>query len=278
MKIGAEELSYKPETKRALDIECLLLQIPLFAVVFVYAFDYIAWPVFFVLFYLINARYFIGTHDRQHADTSKRWPRFAEVIAERLVVCVTPWRDPYDSLRKKHMTHHRTHRPGKTPVLDTRNDPHSAFEMGGFLRAFLSTVFYEEVQLFFDIRNGEVAPSRWIILVIYLPLQILFLVNFGWEKYLGVLAGVRITSTLFFFFFSWGIHQPLLYRFGIYNKVPLPVRLMLGIANGKRTMDGFFRHVVHHAWPSLPPNRFAEFDSAVMRNPEAAPEMIASGR
>lgn len=146
---------------RALDLELIVRTIIVFAIILVYAFDYIPWPVFLVLFYLAYARYFISSHDRFHAAPSRRLPRWAEFIADKLAVCVTPWVEPYDSIKRKHMTHHRTHRPGKTPVLDTRDDPHSAFEMGSPVRAFLSCLFYEEAQLYFDLRDGQVTKSRW---------------------------------------------------------------------------------------------------------------------
>ena len=138
MKIGAEELILKPESKRALDIEITLWSILVYVVVFLYALDYVSLPVFVVLFYLSYARFFMGNHDRLHTVTSRRLPRLAESIAEHFRLVVTPWVEPYDSIRRKHMRHHATHRPGKTPVLDTRDDPHSALEMGGFLRVFLS--------------------------------------------------------------------------------------------------------------------------------------------
>jgi hypothetical protein len=174
------------------------------------------------------------------------------------------------------MTHHRTHRPGKTPVLDTRSDPHSAFEMGGFVRALFSSIFYEEVQLFFDIRDGQLTKSRWITLIIYLPLQILFLMAFGWQKYLVVLAATRFTGGISWFVFSHVIHRSFVYRFGFIKQVPIPVRWMLGVSNGIRTMVGVLHHATHHAWPSMPYSRQDEFDSALVRNPEAAPVMIPS--
>ena len=278
MKIGTEEFTFTRETKKALDIENLLWNIALFALIIVYAFDYIAWPLYLVLFYVFYARFFGSNHDIMHADTFRRWPRFAELIAENLVLCVVPWREPYDSVRKKHMTHHRTHRPGKTPVFDTRNDPHSAFEMGGLLRAFLSCLFFEEAQLYFDIRDGQVAKSRWFILIVYLPLQILFLISFGWQKYLVILGASRIAGGLFWFVFSYSSHRYPIYRFGFKTKAPRLLQLMVGLSNGKRTMYGQFRHAGHHAWPSVPSSGLDDLDSAILRNPGAAPQMIPSTR
>ncbi|TFG67227.1 MAG: hypothetical protein E4H27_09255, partial [Anaerolineales bacterium] len=191
MKIGTETLTFTPETKKAMDIELVTWHIPLFAIVFAYALGYISWPIFFVLFYLVDARIFICQHDRIHANRSQRFPRFAETITEGIALCVTPWDEPYDSYRIKHLQHHGSHRPGTIPVLDTRNDPHSAYELGGFLQSFLSCLFYEERQLLIDIRNKTVAKSRLNRLLIYLPIQILFVFMFGWEKYLGVFVAAR---------------------------------------------------------------------------------------
>lgn len=276
MKIGTEEMTFTPETKIALDIEMVAWHIPLFAVVFAYALGYIPWPIFFILFYLVDARIFIGQHDRIHADRTRRFPRFAEAITEGLALCVTPWDEPYNSYRIKHLHHHGSHRPGNIPVLDTRNDPHSAFELGGFLQAFLSCLFYEERQLLIDIRNRAVAKSRLNRLLIYLPVQILFVIMFGWEKYLGLFVAARFVGFVSWFVFSWGIHQPIIYRFGFVNQVPIPARLMLGFTNGKRTMDGLLHHMSHHAWPRVPSSRLHDFDAATLRNPEAAPNLLPS--
>jgi fatty acid desaturase len=274
MKIGTEELTFIPETKMALDIEMLAWHIPLFTIVFAYALGYISWPIFFLLFYLVDARIFIGQHDRIHADRSKRFPRFADAFIEGLALCVTPWDEPYDSYLKKHLRHHTSHRPDSVPVFDTRNDPHSAFELGGFLQASVSCLFYEERQFLLDVRNKKLTKSRLNRLFIYLPIQILFLVMFGWEKYLGVFIAARFVGFVSWFVFSWGIHRPYIYRFGFANQVPTPLRMMLLFTNGKRTMDGVLHHISHHAWPRAPSSQLHEFDAAILRNPAAAPNLI----
>ena len=277
MKIGSEVLTIKPETKMALDVEILLRNLAVFAVVFAYALDFITLPVFLVLFYLAYARFFIGNHDRFHTDASRRWPRFVEAFSETFQLGVVPWVEPYDSVRNKHMRHHATHRPGKTPVLDSRNDPHSVYENQGFLRAFLSCMFYEEVQIYRDIRNGTITRSRWINLIVYLPLEILFLIAFGWQKYLVVLVATRMFGGIFWWFFSWAAHRPPMYRFGFSSELPLLVQWLFGLSNGRRSMDGLTRHTSHHAWPRVPSSSLNEFDAAVLRNPSAAPVLIASG-
>ena len=276
MKIGTEELVVTRESKRALDIEVVLRNVLVYAVILLYALDYIGAGLFFVLLYLSYARYFIANHDRFHADYSKRLPRPAELFTEYFAVIATPWVEPYDSVRWKHLKHHATHSPGKVPALDMRNDPQSAFEMGGILRAFLSSVFYEEVQLLRDIRYGQISQSRWINLAIYLPLQILFVAEFGWQKYLLVVLALRFTGGISWFLFSWGLHTPFVYRFGFVHKVPLPIRLLVGLSNGNRTMIGVFHHTTHHAWPGLASREQDKLDSAVLRNPDAAPNMIPS--
>jgi fatty acid desaturase len=277
MKIGSEVVAIKPEAKKALDVEIFLRNLAVFAVVLAYALDFVSVGVFLVLLYLAYARFFIGNHDRFHTNAATRWPRWFEALSETFQLGVVPWVEPYDSIRRKHMTHHATHRPGKTPVLDTRRDPHSAFENYGFLRSFLSCLFWEEGQLYYDIRNGTFTRSRWVNLAVYLSLDILFFIAFGWQKYLIVLAATRALGGFFWFFFSWISHRPPFYRFGFKNRVPRLFQWLFGFANGKRSMDGLFRHTSHHAWPRVPSSDLDKFDSAVLRNPDAAPALIPSG-
>lgn len=276
MRIGAEEFTIQPEPKKALDSEILFLNLLVYAVVLAYAFGHLIWPVFYLLFHLAYMRVFIGNHDRFHTDASRHWPRPIEFIAEHFALVVTPWDEPYDSIRKKHLTHHVTHLPNKIPGHDVSQDPHCVYEAGGFWRALLHCAFYEEVQLFSDIRNNNITASRWIRLAIYLPLQVLFIMTFGWEKYLGVFAAMRLVSAGGWFAFSWGLHNRALYHFGFVREVPKSVIWLFGVLNGKRVRDGFFRHAAHHAWPQLPSSRLDELDSAVLRNPNASPEMIAT--
>ena len=274
MKIGAEELVLQPETKRALDIEIMLLNIPLFAAIFTYAYGYIAWPVFYLLFHIFEMRIFISNHDRFHTDASTRLPRPLEFVAEWLAASVTPWDEPYDSVRRKHILHHSTHLPGKAGSDDPAKDPHAVYEMGGFWRALLGSIFYEEIQLYLDIRNKKLAKSRILRLVIYLPLQILFISAFGWTKFLGVFVAMRIVGFMGWFVFSWGIHQPVVFRFGFSKDVPAGLKWMFLLMNGKRVTEGCLHHATHHAWPTIPTYKLRDFDAAVLRNPDAMPEMI----
>lgn len=273
MKIGTEEFTIQSESKKAMDVEIVFVNLLVYAVVFIYAFDYLSWPVFYLLFHHLYMSFFMGTHDRFHADRSRRWPPPVEFFAEHFALVVIPWAEPYDSIRQKHFTHHATHLPKKTPGHDMLQDPHSIYEAGGFWRSLFYCTFFEEAQFVIDIRNKHITKSRWIRLAIYLPLQILFFMTFGWEKYLGVFVAVRLVSTIGWLTFSW-LEHTFLYRFGLARKIPRPVIFLLGLTNSKRVSDGFFFHASHHAWPRIPPRKLYILDEAVMRNPDAMPEMI----
>lgn len=274
MKIGTEEFNIHSESKQSLDVEIVLLNIAVYIVVFTYAFDYLSWPVFYLLFHLFYMRFFMGNHDRFHADISKRWPRPIELFTEYFGLMVTPWDEPYDSIRQKHFSHHSSHLPNKTPGKNMLQDPHSVYEAGGFWRSLFYSTFYEEVQLIIDIRNKNITKSRLIRTAIYLPLMVLFFMVFGWEKYLGVFIAVRLMSTISWFFFSWFIHT-YLYKFGAVRNIPKPVLFLFGLMNGKRVNDGFVRHASHHAWPYIPSNRLYELDAAVMRNIHTMPKLVS---
>ncbi|MFQ5447171.1 MAG: fatty acid desaturase [Saprospiraceae bacterium] len=277
LTLGGEELTYRPEYKKSLDIEIMLLHVPLFAVVFAYAQGYIVWPLFYLLFHIFEMRIFIGNHDRFHTDMSVRLPRVIEAISEWVAVCVTPWDEPYESIKKKHITHHITHSAGESAPHDVANDPHLLYESGGPVRAFLNCLFFEEVQLIHDIRYGNLTKDRLFRFLIYAPLIALFILNFGWAKFWGVFAAMRIVGATGWFVFSWGIHQPAVYRFGFSKKVPRLFKFLFQLMNGRRVTEGCIHHVIHHAWPGVPYTRLREFDAAVLRHPEAAPDMRPAG-
>ena len=81
---------------------------PLWVIAF-FSLEYLGWPLFLLIFYAVAMRIFIGNHDRYHADQRIRLPRFFEIISEKFAAVVTPWDEPYDSIRKKHLRHHATH-------------------------------------------------------------------------------------------------------------------------------------------------------------------------
>ena len=131
MKIGNEEFAIQPESKRTMDVEITLFTLLVYAIILTYALGYLSWPLFYLLFHPAYMRVFMGNHDRFHADKSRRWPKPVEWFSETFGVVVTPWDEPYDSIRLKHFQHHLSHLPGKTPDHDTFMDPHAMYEAGG---------------------------------------------------------------------------------------------------------------------------------------------------
>jgi len=277
MKIGTEELTIQPEAKKAIDIELQLLHIPLYVIVAAYSFDPIAWPLFLLLFYAIAMRVFIGNHDRYRAKLEERLPRFLEAISEGLAVVVTPWDEPYPSIRKKHLRHHGTHAPGMSSKYDPNTDPHSVFELGGIVRVLFSCLFYEEVQLVLDIRNKNLSTSRLYRFLIYGSLLIAYIATFGWAKFAIVFPGMRIVGFTAWFVFSWIIHQPFVYSFGFSDRMTVWFKVIFTVLHGRRVAQGCLHHATHHAWPAVAYNQLHDFDSAVVRNPESAPDMRPMG-
>lgn len=275
--LGAEHLSFQPESKKSIDLEIFFINILLFGLVFAYSYNYLSLPIFLLLFYSTAMRFFIGNHDRFHASQQNRLPRFLEAITEGFAVVVTPWDEPFDSVKWKHLKHHATHVSGVSAPLDTKSDPHGAFELGGFFRVFFSCVFYEEIQLYFDIRERNLTRSRLYRFLIYTPLQIAFIYTFGLNTYLIVVLAMKITGFSVWFLFSWGLHQPVIYNFGFSKQVPKLVNWITTIIFGRRISAGITHHGTHHAWPSIPYNQLDKFDSATLRNPQHAPEMRPIG-
>ena len=274
IRLGAEKAVFKPESKKALDLELLLLHIPLFAVIAAFSMDYIPLWLFFLLFYSIAMRIFIGNHDRFHTDHKHRLPYVLEKISEGLAVVTTPWDEPYDSIKWKHLKHHITHRPGAKPMKDTTKDPHAVYEMGGFFSSLFSCLFYEEVQLFLDIKNKTLKRSRAYRLLIYLPLQLAYIYFFGWYKFLMIFLAMRLVGFSAWFVFSWVIHHPKVYHFGFSGKVPRLFKWSFALLHGRRVTEGCIHHATHHAWPMIPYNQLSRFDELARRHPESAPEML----
>lgn len=266
IKVRGKDISYRPELKKSIDIEILLLNLLLFTIIILYGLNYIIWPIFLLLFYTLAMRVFIGNHDRMHANHKNRLPRFFEIIAEGIAVVVTPWDEPYNSIRKKHLKHHSTHIHNHSSDFDTKKDPHSVYELGGLFRVFLSCLFYEEVQLFLDIRNNELTKSRLYRLLIYIPLQVTFISIFGLDKFLVVFIAMRFVGFSAWFVFSWIIHQPQIYKFGFSKQVPKLLKWTFAILHGKRVTEGCIYHATHHVWPSIPYNQLNKFDTAELAN------------
>jgi fatty acid desaturase len=277
VSVGEEKLFFRPESKRAIDLEMVFINILLYGLVFAFCFDYLTLPAFLFLFYVIAMRFFIGNHDRFHANQKVHLPRFLEAITEGFAVVVTPWDEPYDSVKRKHLKHHSTHISGKTAQYDTKNDPHGAYELGGFIRIFFSCLFYEEIQLFYDIRDRRLTRSRFYRFLIYAPLQVAFIYFFGINKYLMVVLAMRMTGFSVWFLFSWGLHQPAIYKFGFSNEVPKPFKWIFTILFGRRIAEGSLHHGTHHAWPGIPYNQLHKFETNVLRNPKYIPEMRPIG-
>jgi len=275
IEFGDQKISFTPESKRWLDIELMLLHIPLLILIFSFAYGFVNVYLFLFLFYCLGMRIFIGNHDRFHADNKIRLPRWIELISENLWVAVTPWDETFDSVRKKHLKHHATHGPGKKAVYDLKNDPHCVYEDGGFFKVFLSCFFYEELQLFLDITYSRVTRSRLYRILIYLPLQIIFIYFFGWSIFLFVFLGWRIVGFSGWFFFSYVIHQPFVYKFGFSRSVPKVFKLIFTLIHGRRIAEGVLHHATHHAWPSVSYKELNKIDSSALENAEYAPEMIA---
>lgn len=105
-------------------------------------------------------------------------------------------------------------------------------------------------------------------------MQVLFFLTFGWQKYLGVFLAMRLVGFMAWFVFSWGIHQPSVYKFGFSKSVPGVMRWIFLIMNGKRVTEGCLHHATHHAWPTIPSRKLHEYDAAVLRHPESKPKMI----
>ena len=72
IKIGEKKVAFRPEPKKSIDFELLLLNILLFALIILFGLGYITWPLFLLLFYALGMRVFIGNHDRIHAKQRNR--------------------------------------------------------------------------------------------------------------------------------------------------------------------------------------------------------------
>ena len=260
VQFGEQRVFYTPESKKSIDLEVLLLNTVLYAVILLYGFDYLKWPLFLLLFYMLAIRAFVANHDRTHASGRDRLPPWLEALSEGFAVVVTPWDEPYDSVKRKHLKHHATHVHDPSPGLDARDSAHSVYEFGGFFRSFFSCLFYEEVQFFLDVRYDRLSKSRLYRLFIYPPLQLAFIWGFGFEKYLVVFLAMRLVGVSSWFVFSWVVHQPAIYRFGFSQSLPGLFKWVFSLIHGRRVTEACVYHLVHHTWPAIPSRELYRFD------------------
>jgi len=263
VRVGDQKVSYVPETKKAIATELLLLHLPLLADIALYSLGIINWPVFMLIFYPVAMRIFIGNHDRYHSDYNIRLPRPLDWLSDNLAVVVTPWDEPHDSIRRKHLIHHASHINGKDGHLDSKNDPHSLYESGGLLSVIFSCLFYEEIQFFLDIRDGNLTRSRLVRFLIYAPILTAYTYYFGWVIFFGVFIAMRIVGFFAWFVFSWVIHQPFVYRPGFSSKVPKAFKWLFSAMHGRRVGEGCLHHHIHHKWPGIPYNQLNKFDKVL---------------
>ena len=159
-------------------------------------------------------------------------------------------------------------------MRDVSSDPHSAFESGGWFKAFLSCLFYEEIQLWLDLRNGNIHRSSFARLFVYTPLIALFIYHYGWEKYLGVLVSMRIVATIAWYVFSWGFHQDFSYNYSFHRRLPGWLKAAYAALNGRRTLYAWMFHAAHHAYARVPCLQLQLINEIAERNATAVPKPI----
>jgi len=264
------------ESKRSIDSEVLAWHVPFFILVYCYAMGWLGWPVFFLLFYPLMARIFITNHDRIHADRNRELPLVLDWLANNLALVVTPWDEPFDSYAAKHLAHHRSHEAGHQPQLDPLADPHSVYESGGLWRALLSAAFYDEIQFYLDVRSRHITRGRWVRMILFTPLILIFINYAGWLTYAGVLAASKITGAVDWFVFSYVLHKPYFFRYGFVDHVPGWLRILILFTHGRRAVNGILFHAAHHAWPAVASGRLHPLDDIARQHRERAPTLVTS--
>jgi len=277
IQLGKESVSYQMETKKSLDIEILILNLLMTALILAFSFGLIVTPIFFVLFHMIGVRSFIAGHDRMHTNHKVRFGRILESLFEGFAIVVTPWDEPYDSVKRKHIAHHISHAPGKHLELDSRKDPHSLYESSVVIASF-SCLFFEEVQLFLDVRDNKLSMSRLYRLMVYLPILTLYIYYFGWMKYLMVFLAMRITGASSYFIFSWLSHRNPVYNYRFSSQIPKWMIQVISLLLGQRVSKGIINHPIHHAWPGVPYNQLEKIAKAIRENPISAPLMLPNNK
>lgn len=274
MRIGNEEFNFEVESKRRLDVVLMLLHVPLFLLIWAFASGHVSFLAFFMAFYLIEIRIFSLHHDRVHADFNRKLPRPLDVLANWMELIVTPWDEPFPSYSTKHHKHHASHVADRIPARDLINDPHSAFESGGWFKALISCLFYEEIQLWLDLKNRSFHRSRIARFAVYTPAILGFIYFYGWEKYLGVLLAMRIVATIAWYVFSWGFHQDYSYNHSFHGKLPAWLKAAYAILNGRRTLSAWLFHAAHHAYARVPCLQLERINEIAKRNPGSVPRLV----
>lgn len=230
------------------DIGLTVMAYGLFAA---FAADVISSWVFCLGFFIYTFRSFNIRHERAHvAQSASRRTSWLEVFSEYFQVFYLPYHEPYSGKRWKHLAHHKFHiakdgQHGSSLV----NDPHRIFEQGSPLKAFLMSFLYEEVNLYFDIRDRGISRERIMMTICGVVAIASTIYLAGMDKFLMLAICYRLSLTIAWFTFSYVMHIPAVYENQIGDVIPSIGLRICDLILGHGMATAVFYHSKHHMRP-----------------------------
>jgi fatty acid desaturase len=210
-------------------------------------------PVWFFLatIFLYTFRSFNIRHEKSHTSSATGLkPKWLDITSDFVQLFYLPYHEPYSGKRWKHLAHHRFHAaPEIKKKRDLKSDPHHIFEVGHFGRALITSFFYEEVNLYLDLKHRGLSRDRVIMALISFPIIGAMIYFGGWMNFLILSISYRVSLTIAWFTFSYMTHIPKVYGSRIGEYVPRSVLRALDFVLGHGTSTAVFYHSSHHTKP-----------------------------
>jgi fatty acid desaturase len=207
--------------------------------------------LFFSFMFLYTFRSFNIRHEKAHTPSSTGLkPKWLDTVSDYVQLFYLPYHEPYSGKRWKHLAHHRFH---ASPELNARgdlaDDPHRIFEIGSIGRALLTSFFYEEVNLYLDLKHRGFSRDRVIAAVISFPIIAAMIYFGGWSNFLILAFSYRISLTIAWFTFSYVMHVPEIYDSRIGDYIPNAILRGFDLVLGHGISTAVFYHASHHSKP-----------------------------
>lgn len=226
-----------------------------YGLVILYGLDIINTGMLLGIMALYYLRLFNVLHQKAHTNRSDSIkPRWLGRVIELANIYYLPYHESSAGKLSKHEIHHKSHHTHADSGLidDVKRNPHAIFERYGFFKSFMAALFYEEVMLYFDIRDRGISKDRWVTFFVGSTVSLLMLYFLGWHKFLVFALFYRISFALSWFGFSYLFHHPEVYRKRIEAHVSDGILNLVKWLLGAGAVNSILYHEHHHRVPQVP--------------------------
>lgn len=250
------------ERRRLMQLQLLYVGLS-YLLLIAYGYNLINTWILVLTFSLYYLRLFDVLHQKSHANERvKMKPKWLDSAIDYFNIFYLPYHESSRGKISKHKAHHRAHRTDSngTTINDNRINPHAVFERQGFFKSFLAALFYEEVMLYLDTRDGKWNRERWITAIVGSIVMCSLILFLGVEKFLVFAIFYRVAFALSWFGFSYIFHHPGVYGARIENRLSKKTLKVLRFFIGAGSVNSIFYHEFHHLAPQVPAKYLHQLD------------------